>query len=92
MVRTASGASRTWERNIPRILKREYGKDGAAWLTSKDQDVAHEMAEAFGMDLPVFEASRRFWHSAVEAGLGEEDPSHAMTVLEARLGISATGE
>ena len=92
VVRTASGASRTWERNIPRILKREYGKDGAAWLTSKDQDVAHEMAEAFGMDLPVFEASRRFWRSAVEAGLGEEDPSHAMTVLEARLGISATGE
>ena len=29
VVRTASGASRTWERNIPRILKREYGKDGA---------------------------------------------------------------
>ena len=23
------------------------------------------------MDLPIFEASRRFWHSAVEAGLGE---------------------
>ena len=89
VIRTASGASRAWERNVPRILRGEYGKDGSAWLTMKDQDVAHAMAEEFGLDLPVFETSRRFWHAVVEeAGLGEEDPSHGMTALEARLGVS----
>ncbi len=89
VVRTASGASRTWERNVPRILSREFGKDGSAWLTSKDQELAHELAVEMGVGMPVFEASRAFWRAAVEAGLGEEDPSHAVTMLEERLGFSA---
>lgn len=87
IIRTASGASRTWERNIPRILNREFGKDGSAWLTTKDQDLAHLLSQKMNMDLPVFEASRSFWHSALEAGLGEEDPSHAFTALEEKLGV-----
>ena len=92
VVRTASGASRTWERNAPRILSREFGKDGSAMLTSKDQELAHELAEEMGLTMPVFEASRAFWSAAVAAGLGEEDPSHAVTLLEERLGFTATGE
>ena len=92
VVRTASGASRTWERNVPRILSREFGKDGSALLTSKDQELAHELAVGMGLDMPVFEASRAFWSAAVAAGLGEEDPSHAVTLLEERLGFAATGE
>ena len=92
VVRTASGASRTWERNVPRILSRDFGADGAVWLTSEDQELAHELAEAMGgLDLPVFEASRAFWASAVAAGLGQEDPSHAVTMLEERLGFTAAG-
>ena len=92
VVRTASGASRTWERNVPRILSRDFGTDGAIWLTSEDQELAHELAEAMGgLDLPVFEASRAFWASAVAAGLGQEDPSHAVTMLEERLGFMAAG-
>ncbi len=91
VIRTASGASRTWERNIPRILRREYGNDGSIWLTTKDQDLAHELAEEMGVRMDVFEASRLFWHAGVDAGLSEEDPSHAITVLEERLGISASG-
>ena len=92
VVRTASGASRTWERNAPRILSREFGKDGSAYLTSKDQELAHELAAGMGLDMPVFEASRAFWKAAVESGLGEEDPSHAVTMLEERLGFTAAGE
>ena len=88
IVRTASGASRAWERNAPRILSREFGKDGSAWLTMHDQDTAKEMADEFGLALPVFEESRRFWHAVVDAGLGEEDPSHGVTALEERLGVS----
>ena len=89
IVRTASGASRAWERNVPRILSREFGKDGSAALTAKDQDLAHLLASEMGVEMPVFEASRAFWRAAVEAGLGEEDPSHAVTMLEERLGFTA---
>ena len=89
VVRTASGGSRTWERNVPRILSREFGKDGSAALTAKDQDLAHLLASEMGVEMPVFEASRAFWRAAAEAGLGEEDPSHAVTMLEERLGFTA---
>ena len=75
-------------RCAPRILSREFGKDGSAWLTMHDQDTAKEMADEFGLALPVFEESRRFWHAVVDAGLGEEDPSHGVTALERRLGVS----
>ncbi len=92
VIRTASGASRAWERNVPRMLKREFGKDGSAWLTMKDQEHAHEMAVEFGLDMPVFETARRFWHAVVEEyGLGEEDPSHGLTALEQRLGVTLGG-
>ncbi|MCH2531318.1 MAG: NAD(P)-dependent oxidoreductase [Dehalococcoidia bacterium] len=88
VIRTASGASRTWERNIPRILSRQFGKDGSAWLTTKDQDLAFSLASEMGFKLSVFESSRLFWHSVLDAGLGEEDPSHAFTALEAKLGFN----
>ena len=92
VIRTASGASRAWERNVPRILKREFGKDGSAWLTMKDLDHAHELAVEFGLDLQVFQTGRRFWHSVVEEySLGEEDPSHGFTALEQRLGVTLGG-
>ena len=92
VIRTASGASRAWERNVPRILKREFGKDGSAWLTMKDLDHAHELAVEFGLDLQIFETGRRFWHAVVEEhGLGEEDPSHGFTALEQRLGVTLGG-
>ena len=92
VIRTASGASRAWERNVPRILKREFGKDGSAWLTMKDLDHAHELAVEFGLDLQIFETGRRFWHAVVEEhGLSEEDPSHGFTALEQRLGVTLGG-
>ena len=91
VVRTASGASRAWERNAPRILSGEFGKDGSAWLTMHDQDTAQEMADEFGLALPVFAESRRFWRAVVDAGLGEEDPSHGVTALERCLGVSLRG-
>ncbi|MDE2838783.1 MAG: NAD(P)-dependent oxidoreductase [Chloroflexota bacterium] len=92
VIRTASGASRAWERNVPRILKREFGRDGSAWLTMKDLDHAHELAVEFGLDLQIFQTGRRFWHAVVEEyGLGEEDPSHGFTALEQRLGVTLGG-
>ena len=40
----------------------------------------------------MFETARRFWHAVVEEyGLGEEDPSHGLTALEQRLGVTLGG-
>ena len=93
VVRTASGASRAWERNAPRILKREFGKDGSAKLVSKDLEIAADMALENFETLPtMLREANSFWREVVRDKrfglLGEEDPSHAITALEKQLGVS----
>ena len=88
VVRTASGASRAWERNAHRILSGEYGRDGAVRLITKDVDLAHDVADAAGITLPVLEAARARWHEALDMGIGEEDISAAVKLLEREIGFS----
>jgi 3-hydroxyisobutyrate dehydrogenase-like beta-hydroxyacid dehydrogenase len=88
VIGTASGASRAWTRNAPRIISGEYGHDGAVRLITKDADLVHDVAETAGVALPVLEAARARWHQALEMGLGEEDISAAVKVLEAEIGLS----
>jgi 3-hydroxyisobutyrate dehydrogenase len=88
VIATASGNSRAWARNAQRIVSGEYGTDGAVRLVTKDNDLAHDVAETAGITLPVLEAARARWHQAMEMGLGEEDISAAVKVLEAEIGSS----
>jgi 3-hydroxyisobutyrate dehydrogenase-like beta-hydroxyacid dehydrogenase len=88
VIRTASGNSRAWERNAPRVISGEYGHDGAVRLITKDADLAHDVADAAGVTLPVLEAARARWHEALDMGIGEEDISAAVKVLERELGFS----
>jgi 3-hydroxyisobutyrate dehydrogenase len=88
VIRTASGGSRSWERNAPRVISGQYGNDGAVRLITKDTDLAHDVAEAAGVTLPVLEAARARWHEALNMGIGEIDISAGVKVLERELGIS----
>lgn len=87
VIRTASGASRAWERNAPRVLSGEYGTDGAIRLLMKDEDIIHEVAAQAGIDLPVLEAARARWKQALDMGLGERDISEGVHVIEEEAGI-----
>jgi 3-hydroxyisobutyrate dehydrogenase-like beta-hydroxyacid dehydrogenase len=88
VIRTSSGNSRAWERNAPRVISGEYGNDGAVRLLTKDTDLAHDVAEAVGVTLPILEAARARWHQALDMGIGEIDISAGVKVLERELGIS----
>lgn len=88
VIRTASGNSRAWERNANRIITGNYGNDGAVRLVTKDADLAHDLAQTAGVELPVLEAARARWHQAMDMGLAEEDISAAIKVLEAEIGFS----
>lgn len=88
VISTASGSSRAWARNANRVITGEYGHDGAIRLISKDNDLAHDVASKAGLTLPVLEAARARWHEALAMGLGEEDISAAVKVLEAEIGFS----
>jgi 3-hydroxyisobutyrate dehydrogenase-like beta-hydroxyacid dehydrogenase len=87
IVRTASGASRAWERNVPRILSGNYGNDGAVRLIVKDDDLVHTLATDAGVSLPVLEAARAVWHEASAMGLDEVDISSAVKVAEHAMGV-----
>ena len=93
IVRTASGASRAWERNVPRMLKREFGNDGAAKLVLSDLNIEEGMAlDNLKTQPTMLRESNLFWSGVVHDErfglLGEEDPSHAITAMEQILGVS----
>ena len=91
VIRTASGNSRAWERNAPRVVSREFGQDGAASLLAKDLSVAAKLAEAAGVDMSVFETARAFWERVNASPVRGEDPSHAITLLEEDAGFRVGG-
>jgi 3-hydroxyisobutyrate dehydrogenase-like beta-hydroxyacid dehydrogenase len=87
VIRTASGASRAWERNTPRVLSGEFGHDGAVFLLAKDEEITHELAESLGVVMPIFETARAFWRRAMAAGLGDEDISAGAKLFERESGV-----
>lgn len=84
LIRVSYGASRMWERNVPRVLERHFPSEAPIRLLYKDQVSIQELARSLGLTLAVSEASRRFWQRAIEEGLGEEDIACAVQVLEPR--------
>lgn len=92
VVKTASGNSRAWERNAPRALAREYGKDGGIWLVDKDLVEAKALAEEMGVDMPVFFAAQAQWADATQTDIAYEDPSHRITLVEQQAGTEVRGK
>ncbi|MEK9659252.1 MAG: NAD(P)-dependent oxidoreductase [Chloroflexota bacterium] len=91
VIRTASGNSRAWERNAPRAISHQFGQDGEASLLDKDLNVAAKLAEAAGVEMPVFQTALALWDRVNGTPLRTEDPSHAVTLLEEDAGFRIGG-
>lgn len=82
IIRASYGASRMWERNVPRVIEDRFPSDAPVRLVVKDQTLIAGLSEDLGLPLPVFQAARRFWSEAAESGLGEEDVAAAVKMLK----------
>ena len=49
------------------------------------------LAQAAGSPTPMFDAACTLWDAALAMGLGDEDPTAAIKVLEARAGVEVRG-
>lgn len=92
IIQNSSGASLVWNRDVQKILDRNFPAQGAVRLLSKDMNLVGEMAAACGLSLPVFTAAMQFWVRAQEAGLGEQDPTSAVHLYEQEAGIVVKGK
>ena len=92
IIQNSSGASLVWNRDVRKILERNFPPQGAVRLLSKDMNLVGEMAAACGLSLPVFTAAMQFWVRAQEAGLGEQDPTSAVHLYEQEAGIVVKGK
>jgi len=91
IIQNASGASLVWKRDVHSFLTRTFPPQGAVRLLSKDMDLVGDLAGTFGLSLPVFEAAMRFWVRALEAGMGEEDPTFAVRLYEQAANLEVRG-
>jgi 3-hydroxyisobutyrate dehydrogenase-like beta-hydroxyacid dehydrogenase len=91
IIQNASGASLVWKRDVHNFLTRIFTSQGAVRLLSKDMNLVGELATTFGLSLPIFEAAMRFWVRALEAGMGEEDPTFAVRLYEQAANLEIRG-
>ncbi len=75
------GASRMWERNVPRVLEGRFPSDAPIRLVVKDQTLIDGLARDLDLPLSLFQAARHFWTTAAERGLAEEDVAAAVRLL-----------
>ncbi len=92
VVKAASGGSRQWERAAPDVLKRDFTPTSMVRNLARTQGVIKTLAESAGAPTPMFDTARRLWQEALEAGLGGEDSSAAIKVLERKAGKEARGK
>ncbi len=90
-LRRASATSRQLERIVPKVLDRSFEKTTYVSTNVKDQAYTGWLIEQAGMELPLRNAARDHWLTAVEQGLGDADSSESIKVLEREAGVEVTG-
>ncbi len=92
-VRTASGASTQWEKVTPNLLARRFTPPtGAIANFTHGEANIKALAIAAGSPTPMFDAACTLWQAALAMGLGPEDPTAAIKVLEAQAGVQVRGK
>lgn len=91
-VRTASGASTQWEKVTPNLLERRFTPPtGAIRNFTHGQANIRALAAGAGSPTPMFDTACTLWDAALAMGLGDEDPTAAIKVLEASAGVEVHG-
>ena len=92
VVKTSSGNSATWTGGVKAILKDRLNPNFTVSLACKDIDLAADLAEELGVDLPMGSVAQRLLKEFLQNGFAEEDILATIKVLESSSGISIRGE
>ena len=84
-----SAYSRALEIHGQRMLKRDFAPGFKSWMRQKDMNIVMQASHELGVYLPLSAATAQLYNAVVANGLGEDDQSIVIDLLE-QLSGSAT--
>jgi len=91
VVRVSTGTSNAFERGVPRILARDFSPTGTIDISYKDQELETAFAKQLGAPLLLANLSQQVYQMARAAGLGKQDGTAIIQVLEKLAGVRVGG-
>ena len=91
VIRVSTGTSYAFDARVPRILSRDFSPTGTVDISFKDQELETAFAKQLGVPLFLANVSQQVYQMARAAGLGKEDGSAIIKVLERMAGVTVKG-
>ena len=91
VVRVSTGTSSAFERGAARMLARDFSPGGTVDISFKDQELETGFAKQLGAPLLLANVSQQVYQMARAAGLGKQDGSAIIQVLERLAGVKVGG-
>jgi 3-hydroxyisobutyrate dehydrogenase len=91
VVRASTGTSFAFERRVPKILERDFSPSGTVDISYKDQELETSFAKQLGVPVFLANVSQQVYQMARAAGLGKEDGTAVVKVLEKLAGVQVGG-
>ncbi len=87
VVRVSTGSSFAFDRRVPGILARDFAPRGTVDISYKDQELETAFAKQLGVTVFLANVSQQVYQMARAAGLGKEDGTAIVKVLEKLAGV-----
>ena len=91
VVRVSTGTSYAFENRVPRMLRRDFAPGGTMDISFKDQELETGFAKQLGVPVLLANVSQQVYQMARAAGLGKEDGTAIVKVLERLAGVQVKG-
>jgi 3-hydroxyisobutyrate dehydrogenase-like beta-hydroxyacid dehydrogenase len=91
VVRVSTGSSYAFDARVPRILARDFSPTGTVDISFKDQELETSFAKQLGVPVFLANVSQQVYQMARAAGLGKEDGTAIVKVLERLAGVQVKG-
>jgi 3-hydroxyisobutyrate dehydrogenase len=91
VVRVSTGTSSAFERGAARMLARDFSPAGTVDISFKDQELETAFAKQLGAPLLLANVSQQVYQMARAAGLGKQDGTAIIQVLEKLAGVKVGG-
>jgi 3-hydroxyisobutyrate dehydrogenase-like beta-hydroxyacid dehydrogenase len=91
VVRVSTGTSSAFERGAARMLARDFSPAGTVDISFKDQELETAFAKQLGAPLLLANLSQQVYQMARAAGLGKQDGTAIIQVLERLANVKVGG-
>ena len=91
VVKASSGGSKALERIPKALIPRDFEPGFKVALMNKDLDTFNTIAKELHVPVSFANVAQRYQQAALAAGLGEQDTSVIMTVIERLAAVKVSG-